>query len=112
MAYPRTTYTGIVLNLRPGHPLFQDATVRKALLQAIDRPSLIAAILGDAGTPADTPIPPSSWAYDARAAPPVDLRPGRRDEGAQEGRLDDLDRGAWRAPKAKTATQPRADHAG
>ncbi|MFI5226554.1 MAG: peptide ABC transporter substrate-binding protein [Candidatus Limnocylindrales bacterium] len=98
--YPRTTYTGIVLNLRPGHPLFQDATVRKAFLQAIDRPSLIATVLGDAGTTADTPIPPSSWAYDAKAAPPVAYDPAAATKALKKAGWT-LSGGAWRAPKSK-----------
>ncbi len=100
MEYPRTTYTGIVLNLRPGHPLFQDAAVRKALLQAIDRPSLIASILGASGTPADTPIPPSSWAYDATAARPIAYDPAAATKALKKAGWTLVD-GAWRAPKSK-----------
>ena len=69
--YPRTTYTGVVLNVRPGHPLLAQLAVRQALLEAIDRPALISDVLAATGRQADTPIPPSSWAYDPTAVVPV-----------------------------------------
>jgi len=100
--YPRTTYTGVVLNLRAGHPLFQDATVRRAFLQAIDRPALIAAVLGQTGTRADTPIPPSSWAYDPSATSPVAYDPAAAAKALKKAGWTQVG-GSWRAPKAKTA---------
>jgi peptide/nickel transport system substrate-binding protein len=98
--YPRTTFTGIVLNLRPGHPLFQDPTIRRAFLQAIDRPALIAGILGAGGTRADTPVPPSSWAYDAKAAPAVAYDPSAATKALKKAGWT-LTGGAWRLPKVK-----------
>ncbi len=69
--YPSTTLTAITFNLRtPGGP-FADARTRKALLAAVDRADLVADLLGGAGVRADTPIPPSSWAYDKKAAKAV-----------------------------------------
>lgn len=69
--YPGTTLTAVTFNLRaPGNP-FADQRTRRALLAAIDRPTMIAELLGGAGSRADTPIPPSSWAYDPKAAPEV-----------------------------------------
>jgi ABC-type transport system substrate-binding protein len=100
--YPRTTFTGIVFNLRPAHPLFQDPTVRRAMLQAIDRPALIASILGSAGTRADTPIPPSSWAYDRKAAPAIAYDPAAATRALKKAGWT-LRGGSWRVPKAKQA---------
>jgi peptide/nickel transport system substrate-binding protein len=71
IAYPDTTLTGIYLNLRPGAGPFGDARVRSALLAAIDRGGLVTDLLAGSGQQAATPIPPSSWAFDARAAPIV-----------------------------------------
>lgn len=71
LGYPRTTFTGVVLNLRPGHTLMQDPRLRLALLRAIDRPTLISGLLAGSGRRADTPIPPSSWAFDKSAAAAV-----------------------------------------
>ena len=71
IAYPGTTLTGVYLNLRPGAGPFSDARVRTALLAAVDRGRLITDIVAGSGQRADTPIPPSSWAYDPKAAPAV-----------------------------------------
>jgi peptide/nickel transport system substrate-binding protein len=69
--YPTTTLTAVTFNLRSPRGPFADARSRRALLAAVDRRALIASILGGAGVRADTPIPPSSWAYDEKAAPEV-----------------------------------------
>jgi ABC-type transport system substrate-binding protein len=69
--YPATTLTAVAFNLRSLRSPFADQRSRRALLAAIDRKDMIADLLGDAGVRADTPIPPSSWAFDAKAAPPV-----------------------------------------
>jgi len=71
IAYPGTTLTGIYLNLRPRAGPFGDARVRTALLAALDRGKLITDLLSGYGQRADTPIPPSSWAYDPKATPVV-----------------------------------------
>jgi len=71
IAYPGTTLTGIYLNLRPGAGPFSDARVRTALLAAVDRGALVTDLLAGFGQRADTPIPPSSWAYDPKATPAV-----------------------------------------
>jgi peptide/nickel transport system substrate-binding protein len=75
LGYPRTTFTGVVLNLRPGHSVLQDQRLRLALLRSIDRASLISGLLAGSGRRADTPIPPSSWVFDPTAAPPVAYDP-------------------------------------
>jgi peptide/nickel transport system substrate-binding protein len=71
IAYPGTTLTGVYLNLRPGAGPFSDARVRTALLAAVDRGRLVTDLLAGSGQRADTPIPPSSWAFDPKAAPAV-----------------------------------------
>lgn len=71
LRYPSTTLFAVTLNLRPTHPEFRDARVRKALLEAIDRDAILRDILGGLATPAATLIPPSSWAFDAKASEPV-----------------------------------------
>ena len=72
LTYPGSTLSAIVLNLRPGAagPL-GDVRVRRALLAAIDRATLISTVLGGAATRADSPIPSSSWAFNAKASAPV-----------------------------------------
>jgi ABC-type transport system substrate-binding protein len=51
--YPRSTLTGIILNLRVSHRELRDPRVRVALLQAIDRAGMIADVLAGNGTRAD-----------------------------------------------------------
>lgn len=65
LRYPSTRLTTLVPNVRAGHPLFTSADVRRGLLRALDRDSLIQGILGDAAERADSPISPDSWAYAA-----------------------------------------------
>lgn len=75
LGYPRTTFTGVVLNLRPGHTVMQDVRLRLALLGVIDRSKLINDLLAGSGRRADSPVPPSSWAFDPKAAPVVAYNP-------------------------------------
>lgn len=84
--YPGTTLLAATLNLRASQDDFQDAAVRRALLEAIDRDTLVSGALRDLGTRADSLIPPSSTMYDAVLNTPVayDLeaaRKGLRDAG-------------------------------
>ncbi len=69
LRYPGTTLTTVILNLRPSHAELRDASVRAALLAAIDRPGLITAAFGGFAAQADSPIPASSWAFDGTASP-------------------------------------------
>jgi len=66
-------------------PLFSDATVRKALWQAVNPQLLIDQAAGGRGQPIETTIPRQSWAYSPPDAPPFD--PG---EAAR-----DLEAGGW-----------------
>jgi peptide/nickel transport system substrate-binding protein len=100
--YPTTTLSTVLLSLRPDHPELGDVRVRQALLGAIDRQALIADVLGGDASPADTLVPPDSWAYDAPSVTPVAF--DRKHAGKL---LTDagwkLVNGAWRAPGAKKA---------
>jgi peptide/nickel transport system substrate-binding protein len=71
LRYPSTTLLAVDLNLRPSRPEFGDPTVRKALLAAIDRDTIVAMTLAALGTRADSLIPPSSTFYDSAANPVV-----------------------------------------
>jgi len=99
--YPRTTYTGVVLNVRPGHPLLAQLAVRQALLEAIDRPALIADVLAGTGRQADTPIPPSSWAYDPTAVTPVAYSTTAAAKTLKAAGWTKTSKG-WLPPKSKT----------
>jgi peptide/nickel transport system substrate-binding protein len=71
LRYPGTTLTTVILNLRPSHPELRDPAVRRALLAAIDRDAIIRGVFGALAATADSPIPPSSWAFDSVASPTV-----------------------------------------
>jgi cationic peptide transport system substrate-binding protein len=68
---PRSTLTAVLFNLRTNHLTIRDERVRQALLQAVDRPKLVADVLAGFGRRADSLLPPQSWAYVARSAKPV-----------------------------------------
>jgi len=58
-------YGIVYLNLqRESVPFFQEKEVRQALLYSLDRQLLIAEVLGGQGLIADSPILPTTWAYD------------------------------------------------
>jgi peptide/nickel transport system substrate-binding protein len=73
LSYPGTTLLAAGFNLRGGQDTFQDAAVRRALLQAIDRDRIVATILAGLGSRADSLIPPSSPMFDAAASEPVEV---------------------------------------
>ena len=80
LRYPGTTLLAATVNLRASREDFQDAAVRRALLQAIDRDALLSSAVGGLGMRADSLIPPSSTMYDAEANTPVafDLEAARK----------------------------------
>jgi ABC-type transport system substrate-binding protein len=100
MRYPRTTFTGVVINLRPGHTVLQDVRLRLALLQAIDRSSLIGGVLAGSGERADSPVPPSSWAFAPKAAPAVAYDPAAAATGLKKAGWKKTANG-WYPPNAK-----------
>jgi peptide/nickel transport system substrate-binding protein len=69
---PYAGYTMIFLNLK--RAIFQDAAVRRALWQAIDRQGLVDRHLSGQGIVIHGPILPNSWAYDPDL-PPVTYDP-------------------------------------
>ena len=86
---PGTTLTTIFLNLRLDHPELRDAGGPTCAARGArsDRDRRRASSAGMAAQ-ADSPIPPTSWAFDRTASPPVAHdREGRRG-GPHEGRLD------------------------
>ena len=71
MKYPTTTLTAAFFNLRASHRTFRDVRVRRALLAAIDRRRIVTQAYAGAATRADSLIPPTSWAFDAKSSPGV-----------------------------------------
>jgi peptide/nickel transport system substrate-binding protein len=100
LAYPTTTLSAVLLNLRPARAELRDAAVRTALLQALDRDALVADVLGGSATRADALIPPSSWAWDEASAGHVGHDPRAAAKALQKAGWKRTD-GAWHAPDAK-----------
>lgn len=97
--YPATTLTALAFNLRAARGPFADPRTRRALLAAIDRPDLVNDLLGGAGARAETPIPPSSSAYDAKAAPAIAFDRSAASKGLRDAGWRRVD-GAWIQPGA------------
>ena len=55
LAYPTTTLSTVLLNVRPAHKELRDPKVRAAMLAAIDRDALVSEVLGGSATRADAP---------------------------------------------------------
>jgi len=100
LTYPGTTFTSVAINVRAGHPELSPAAVRKALLQALNRPTMLSGVLAGAGTQADSPIPPSSWAFDPKASVPVASNPTAAAAALKAAGWTKATAG-WEAPKAK-----------
>jgi peptide/nickel transport system substrate-binding protein len=66
MRGPGTRLAYMAFNLRD--PILKDGRVRQALAYALDRRPLIDFLLGGEARPADSVLPPESWAYDPRVA--------------------------------------------
>jgi peptide/nickel transport system substrate-binding protein len=60
LRYPGTTLLAVDLDLRATQVLFKDPAVRAALLEAIDRDSIVSTVLAGLGTRADSLVPPTS----------------------------------------------------
>jgi peptide/nickel transport system substrate-binding protein len=95
LGYPSTTLLGVTLNLRPSHPEFRDAAVRRALLAAIDRDAIVRTVLAGSATRADSPIPPTSWAFDAATSVPVDFDAEAARAGLVAAGWKEADGGGW-----------------
>jgi len=98
--YPTTTLTALAFNLRATGGPFSDARTRRALVAAIDRADLVTDLLGGAGARAETPIPPSSWAYNAKAAPEIAYDRAAASKGLRDAGWRKVDT-AWIPPGAK-----------
>ncbi len=85
---PYSGYTMVFLNLQ--RPFFEDALVRRALWQAIDRQGLIDSALNGQGIPIDGPILPNSWAYD-RGLPRVQYDPEAAAKALEDAGWRDAD---------------------
>jgi ABC-type transport system substrate-binding protein len=99
LRYPGTTVTALAFNLRALRGPFSDARTRRALVAAIDRADLVTDLLGGAGALGETPIPPSSWAYDAKSAPAIAYDRGAASKGLRDAGWRRVDK-AWIPPKA------------
>ena len=99
LRYPGTTLTAVAFNLRAVKGPFADPRTRKALLAGINREAMLADLLGGAGALARTPIPPSSWAHDPKAAPLVAYDRAAATKGLREAGWKRVD-GRWIAPGA------------
>ena len=95
LEYPSTTLFAVTLNLRPSHPEFRDPAVRRALLQAIDRDTIIRERLGGLATRADGLIPPSSWAFDPAATPEVPFDAKAAKAGLVAAGWKQVEGGGW-----------------
>jgi ABC-type transport system substrate-binding protein len=62
---PGTGYQYLAMNLRD--PILKDVRVRQALAYAIDREPILHYLWRDMARPANSVLPPQSWAYDPRA---------------------------------------------
>ena len=98
--YPTTTFTSVAFNLRSATAPAAPAAVRKALLEALDRPAMVTSVLDGAGSQADSPIPPSSWAFDPAASAPVASNPAAAATALKAAGWTKGSSG-WLAPKAK-----------
>jgi peptide/nickel transport system substrate-binding protein len=101
LRYPRTTFTSVVLNQRPGHPEVRTQDVRRGLLAIIDRARIIDSVLAGVGERADTPVPPSSWPFDSTAATAVGYDPVGTSKALRKLGWTKAKSG-WTAPGAKT----------
>lgn len=102
--YPGTTVTAVTFNLRSPKGPFADQRTRRGLLAAIDRAAMIDDLLGGGGARADTLIPPSSWAYNAKSAPEVAYDRSAAAEDLKAAGWRRVNR-AWIPPGAKTALE-------
>jgi peptide/nickel transport system substrate-binding protein len=100
LRYPGTTLLAATFDLRADREEFQDAAVRKALLEAIDRDALVREDLHGLGARADSLIPPSSAMFD----PGIDIPLAHDVEAATKALRDagwKTGEGSW-IPKGET----------
>ena len=66
-SFPRPYSINLGFNVR--HPILKNAAVRRALNEALDKPTLVRDGLRGHGRPADGPLIPEHWAYSPPPAP-------------------------------------------
>jgi peptide/nickel transport system substrate-binding protein len=93
LRYPGTTLLAGAFNLRGTGEDFADPAVRKALLQAIDRGSMVKDELAGLGSIADSLIPPTSPMFDAGASAPVAYDPAAAKKGLTDAGWKSTDSG-------------------
>jgi peptide/nickel transport system substrate-binding protein len=98
LRYPGSTLTAVLFDLRADRREFQDERTRLALLAAIDRDAIVAGQYAGLAARADAPIPPTSWAFDAAASPPVPHDPAAAASGLEAAGWRKPTDGAWAAP--------------
>jgi len=77
ITYPARSYTFLVWNTR--NPLFESATVRRALTMAINRQEIVEALLYGYGTVAVSDAMPFQWEFNEELEPwPYDVEEARR----------------------------------
>ena len=101
LRYATPSMMSIVLNQRSSHPEFGNVSVRRGLLEAVDRPTMLATTLRGAGTVADVPLPAWSPWYDGGSvvATPFDTAAAQSDLAAAGWVRGDS---GWTVPKATT----------
>ena len=102
LAYPTTTLSTVLLNVRPAHKELRDPKVRAAMLAAIDRDALVSEVLGGSATRADGLVPPTSWAYDSASVGSVKHDPKAAAKAMQAAGWSKKG-GEWVAPGGKGA---------
>ncbi|MGZ8437718.1 MAG: ABC transporter substrate-binding protein [Candidatus Limnocylindrales bacterium] len=100
LRYPGSTLTAVLLNLRPAVPAWASASVRTALLEAINRPALIDRAFATAASPASGLIPASSVLYDSRASGTVAYDRDAAQKALKAANWTKV-ANAWRRPKFK-----------
>lgn len=76
--FPSFSYQFMGVNVR--RPFLSDKRVRKALAHAINRQAIVDRLLGGHGRVVNSPILPTSWAYDPAALDPYPYDPKRAEE--------------------------------
>jgi peptide/nickel transport system substrate-binding protein len=99
---PGTTLSTVLLNQRISHPELRDAAVRGALLAGIDRAGILAEPFAGLATQADSPIPPTSWAFDRTASVPVAFDAAAATAALTKAGWTKVEE-RWRPPNAKEA---------
>ena len=100
LRYPGSTLTAVLVNLRPGQHAFATPAIRTALLQAIDRSSLVDSAFGQAASAASGLIPSSSALFDAAAAGNVAYDPSAAQKALKAAGWTKV-ANAWRRPTFK-----------